>query len=154
MPWISFSDDLAKSRFSARELEVYNDTANAEYPEEGGGAEVPPDAPDRLPIIRDQILAEFRGAIMANTSVTYFGPAGTLPDFCIGPAAVLVRAAMCGLPPVPEGMTDPRRDEYNDAVKVRNSLRSLSASAFAEVEAAPAENPASSAVGGCPVYRF
>lgn len=154
MPWVPFTEDLAKSRFSAREVEVYNEIANSEYPEDGGDAELPPDAPDRLPIIRDQILAEFRGAIMANSAVTYFGPAGTLPDFCVGPAAVLVRAAMIGLPPVPEGMTDPRRTEYDDAVKTRNSLRSMNGSAFAEVEAAPAENPASSAVGGDPYLRF
>lgn len=154
MPWIEFTEDAAKSRFSARELQVYNEIANSEYPEDGGEAVVPVDAPERLPIIRDQILAEFRGSIMANTSVTFFGPAGTLPDFCIGPAAVLVRAAMIGLPPVEEGMTNPRRDEYNDAVKTRNLLRTMNASAFAEAEAPPAENPPSSAVGGDPFYRF
>ena len=154
MPWIPFTEDQAKSRFSARELQVYNEIANSEYPEEGGEAVVPPDAADRLPIIRDQILAEFRGKIMANPSVTYLGPAGTLPDWCIGPAAVLVRYAIIGIPPVPEGMTDPRRDEYNDAIKTRNSLSSLNASAFAEAEAPPATSPASSAVGGDPYLRF
>jgi hypothetical protein len=154
MPWIPFTPDHVNSRMSAREVGVYEETSLAEYPEEGGEAVVPDDAAARMPQLIAQILAEFRGKIMANPKVTFLGPAGTLPDFCIGPAAVLVRTAMIGLPPVPEGMTNPRRDEYNDAKALRDSLTSLPASAFAEAEAAPAENPASSAVGGDPYLRF
>jgi len=154
MPWIPFTDDHVKSRMSARELEVFEETAKSEYPEEGGEAVVPEDALDRLPLVRAQMLAEFRGLIMANPNVSFFGAAGTLPDFCIGAASVLTRTALIGLNPVPEGMTDPRRDEYNNAIKFRDSLSKMSASAFVETEAAPAVDPGSSVTGGDALLSF
>ncbi|HEX7262346.1 MAG TPA: hypothetical protein VF258_11070 [Luteolibacter sp.] len=55
------------------------------------------------------------------------GPAGTIPAFCVPWAIAIARVAMLGLNPVEEGRTDPRRDEYNDAIKGRDSLRSMPA---------------------------
>ena len=143
MPWIPFTEDHIKSRIASRELEVYEETAQSEYPEEGGDAVVPNDAVERLPSIVIQVLAQFRGAIRANPQATYIGPPGTLPDFCIASAAIFGRVALVGLNPVPEGMTDPRRDEYKNAEKFLESLSTMSPAAFLE-----ADTPSESSTGG------
>ena len=123
MPWVTFTEDDIKSRLAVRELDVYEDTAGKES--DGSPATVP-----RLPIIRAQVLAQVCGAIRSNPRVDALGPEGTMPDFCVAWAAVIARVALVGLSPVPEGMTDPRRDEYRDAVKGVESLRSMHPNAF------------------------
>lgn len=135
MNWIPFTADHVKARLAARELEVYEATAGAEYPEEGGVPAVPADAVERLPAIVTQVLAQFRGVIRGNPRVTYVGPPGTLPDFCIAAAAVLGRVALTGLNPVPEGMTDPRREEYRSAERFLEELGKMAGSAFLEGDA-------------------
>ena len=151
MPWAAFTADHVKARLAARELEVYEEAARREYPEGGGEAEVPADSPDRLTQIVAQVCDQFRGAIRANPLASTIGPAGTLPDFCIGHAAVVARVALVGMNPVPEGMTDPRRDEYREAKTFHEGLKAAPASQFAE------EPPASSAApcfGGNPLLDF
>lgn len=154
MPWIPFTADHVKSRLAARELETYEATAVSEYPEGGGEAELPAEPLDRLPLITEQVLARFRGVIRGNPRVTYLGPAGTLPDFCIESAAILGRVGLIGLNPVPEGMTDPRRDEYRNAEKFLESLRTMEPAAFLESETPAAAATTAPTYGGSPLLEF
>jgi hypothetical protein len=150
MSWTTFNAAVIKTRFSAREAQVYQQTAAKEYPEEGGGeAEVPdgqdPDA--RINAIAAQVLARFRGAILANPRLTYIGAEGTLPEFCHESAAIIGRVGVLGLNPVPEGMTDPRVKEYQDALAFLKSLSSMSPAVFLETPV-PSETPSTT----CPDY--
>jgi hypothetical protein len=120
--WITFTAADVKARLSARELAAYEETA----------AEGDEEAIDRMQVVVDQVLASFRGSIRANPNVTAMGEAGTLPDFCILHAAVLARHGLIGLNPVPEGMTDPRRDEVREANTFLKDLRTMSSQAFGE----------------------
>ena len=142
MSWVTFTADHVRARLAARELEVYQDTAT----EDAG------DTPEqRLDSIVAQVCDQFRGAIRMNPLVTAIGAAGTLPDFCIAHAAVVARVALVGMNPVPEGVTDPRRDEYREAMKFLGALKDAPASLFAEPE------PAASACegyGGKPQLDF
>lgn len=151
MPWVTFTADHVKARLAARELEVYEETARREYPEGGGEAIVPPGSPDRLTQIVEQVLGQFRGAILANPLVTTMGPEGTLPDSCIAHAAVVARVALVGMNPVPEGMTDPRREEYREAMRFLRELRSAPSSMFADPAPASASAPS---FGGNPMLDF
>ncbi|RYD83977.1 MAG: hypothetical protein EOP84_06785 [Verrucomicrobiaceae bacterium] len=151
MPWGAFTSAHVKARLAARELEVYEETARREYPEGGGEAAVPVGSPDRLTLIVAQVCDQFRGAIRANPLATTLGAAGTLPDFCIAHAAVVARVALVGMNPVPEGMTDPRRDEYREAMKFLEGLKSAPASLFDEV---PASSAGGSDFGGNPALCF
>lgn len=151
MPWITFSADHVKARLSSRELDVYEETATANNDDSDGNPTAP--STPRLPEIVDQVCNRFRGAIRANPLVTVMGDAGTLPDFCIYDAAVLARAALIGLNPVPEGMTDPRRDEVRAAEKALEALRTMNPKAFAD-DPAPAGSEASASYGGAPLLDF
>jgi len=123
MSWVNFTADHVRARLAAREMEVYQDTAT----EDAG------DTPEeRLDAIVAQVCDQFRGAIRMNPRVTAIGASGTLPDFCIAHAAVVARVALVGMNPVPEGMTDPRRDEYREAMKFLDSLKSAPSSLFDE----------------------
>ena len=146
MPWVTFTEDDIKSRLAVRELDVYEATAGEES--DGSPATVP-----RLPIIRAQVLAQVRGAVRSNPRVDALGPEGTMPDFCVAWAAVIARAALVGLSPVPEGMTDPRRDEYRDALKGLESLRSMHPNAFVVEDPSPVADTAPS-YGGNPLLDF
>jgi hypothetical protein len=75
-----------------------------------------------------------------------------MPDFCIAWAAVIARVALIGLNPIQEGMTDPRRDEYRDAAKGLESLRSMNAAAFALTD--PSAESASASHGGAALLDF
>lgn len=142
MSWVTFTADHVRARLAARELEVYQDTAT----EDAG------DTPEeRLAAIVTQVCDQFRGAIRMNPLVTTIGAAGTLPDFCIAHAAVVARVALVGMNPVPEGMTDPRRDEYREAMKFLERLKDAPVSLFAE--AAPAASSCAS-YGGNPLLDF
>ena len=151
MPWATFTPDHVKARLAVRELEVYEETARREYPEGGGESVVPDGSPDRLTLIVAQVCDQFRGAIRANPLATALGVAGTLPDFCIAHAAVVARVALVGMNPVPEGMTDPRRDEYREAMKFLEGLKSAPASLFEE---APASSAGCADFGGNPALCF
>lgn len=143
MPWVTFSADHVRARLAARELEVYQDVAT----EDAG------DTPEqRLESIATQVCDQFRGAIRMNPLVSAIGAAGTLPDFCIAHAAVVARVALVGMNPVPEGMTDPRRDEYREAMKFLESLKSAPASLFADAE--PATLSTGGSYGGSPLLDF
>lgn len=139
MPWIPFTADVIKTRAAAREFVIYQETAAKEWPEGGGDAEVPEgaDPDERINAIAGQVLARFRGMILANPKLTYVGPAGTLPEFCHEAAAIIGRVGLLGLNPVPEGMTDPRVKEYQDALAFLKSLSTMSPAVFAETETAP-----------------
>lgn len=142
MSWVTFTADHVRARLAARELEVYQDTATVDAG----------DTPEqRLDSIVAQVCDQFRGAIRMNPLVTAIGAAGTLPDFCIAHAAVVARVALVGMNPVPEGMTDPRRDEYREAMKFLERLKDAPVSLFAE--AAPAASSCAS-YGGNPLLDF
>jgi len=139
MPWTTFNAAVIKTRISARELAIYQETAVKEWPEGGGEAEVPDDAvaDERIDAIASQVLARFRGQILANSRLSYMGADGTLPDFCHEAAAIIGRVGLLGLNPVPEGMTDPRVKEYQDALAFLKSLSSLSPAVFLETPTPP-----------------
>lgn len=153
MPWVTFTEDDIKARLSARELSVYEETARAEFDETEGENRVPDDSPERLAAVHAQTLGQFRGAIRANPYVTALGPAGTLPDFCIAWAAIIARVGLIALNPVQEGVTDPRRDEYRDAVKGLESLRSMNAAAF-DLSDPSGSGSASASYGGSQLLDF
>lgn len=141
MSWVTFTADHVRARLAARELEVYQDTAT----EDAG------DTPEqRLDSIVAQVCDQFRGAIRMNPLVTSIGAAGALPDFCIAHAAVVARVALVGMNPVPEGMTDPRRDEYREAMKFLGSLKDAPAALFSD----PAPASCSDSFGGNPLLDF
>lgn len=116
MPWVTFTADHVKARLYDSEEEAYADVSG--------------DTIDRLAEIVIQTCAKFRGAIRSNPAVDSMGGEGTLPDFCIFDAAVIARTALIGLSPVTEGVTDPRRDEYNAAKKTLELLSTLNPKAF------------------------
>lgn len=145
MPWVTFTTDHVKARLAVRELETYEETATAEDDDTPG-------VEDRLPAILEQTLNQFRGKIRANPQVIELGPAGTLPDFCIAPAAIIARMALVGMNPIAEGMTDPRRDEYREAMKELNGLSSLNPNAFAVTD--PAGASMSASYGGSALLDF
>ena len=151
MSWITFSADHVKARMTVRELAVYESVSRAEYPEEGGEAEVPDDAPLRMPAIIEQVCNRFRGAIRSNPRVTLLGPAGTLPDFIIFSASVIARDSLIALPPVEEGMTNPRQKEHDAAEAEFKWLRTADPKVFVDDE-----DQASSGVayGGQPLLDF
>lgn len=153
MSWETFTVDHIKARMAVRELETYEEVSRAEHGDDFSGAAVPVVSPDRLTLIYSQTLAQFRGAIRANPQVTQMGAAGMLPDFCIAWAAIIARAALMGLPPVEQGMTDPRRDEYKDAVEGLKSLRSMHSGAFTDSDPV-AESSTAASYGGNDILDF
>jgi hypothetical protein len=148
--WIPFTVDHVKARLAVRELDVYESTARMEYPEGGGDAEIPSASEERLPQIVAMVLARFRGAIRSNPLVTSMGAEGTLPDFCIFDASVMARNALIGMPPVAEGMTDPRVKEQQAAEKALESLRTMRPTAFADDPVPTTEESLSDTYGGDP----
>lgn len=142
MSWQTFTEADVKARLSTLELETYESAARQNAEE------------DRLPVIVSQVLGQFRGAIRSNPHVTEFGPAGTLPDFCISWAAVLARTALIGLTPTTEGQTDPRREEHRDAVKGLEAVRTMNASAFALTDPTAPTATSDPAYGGAAILDF
>lgn len=147
MPWVYFTADHVKARLAVRELETYEETATAEDDDTPG-------IDQRLPGIVEMTLAQFRGKIRANPQVAELGPAGTLPDFCVAPASIIARIALIGMNPVAEGMTDPRRDEYRDAMKELEGLAALSPNAFALTDPSPPSSTAARSFGGSALLDF
>lgn len=142
MSWQTFTEDDVKARLATLEIDTYESAASQ-------GEE---DA--RLPVIVSQVLGQFRGAIRSNPQVTELGPDGTLPDFCIAWAAVIARVGLLGLTPVQEGMTDPRRDEYRDATKGLEALRSMNAAAFAITDPVSSGSTSTANYGGSALVEF
>ncbi len=141
MPWVTFTTDHVKARLYDSEEEAYANVAG--------------DAVDRLAEIVAQTCAKFRGAIRSNPLVDSMGAELTLPDFCIFDAAVIARTALIGLSPVTEGVTDPRRDEYNAAKKTLESLATMNPKAFGADPAESAESSTSAAsYGGAALLKF
>lgn len=136
---------------TATEIDAYEASSRQTWPEGDTAPSVPPGTPERLPIIAEQVLARFRGAILENPYVTEMGAAGTLPDFCIAEAAVIGRVAAIGLNPVPVGMTDPRRDEYNLAKDFLKALPTMKGGAFGS---APTPESAAATYGGSKLLDF
>ena len=142
MSWLPFTTADVTARLSTLELDTYESAASQ------GNED------DRLPKIVAQVIGQFRGAIRSNPQLVTLGPAGTLPDFCIAWAAVLCRVAMLGLTPVQEGTTDPRRDEYRDASKGLEALRTMHVNAFAIADPSPALASTAPSYGGAPLLDF
>lgn len=151
MPWILFTADHIRASLAVRELAIYEETAGLDF--EG----ILEDAPGaRIAAIAIRVADQFRGLIRSNPQVQAIGPAGTIPAFCLPWAIAIARVSMLGLSPVEEGRTDPRRDEYTDATKGRDSLATMHAAAFAltESEAAATTATMSASYGGSPLLVF
>lgn len=154
MSWETFTVDHIKARMAVRELETYEEVSRAEYGDDFSGAAVPVGSPDRLTLIHGQTLAQFRGAIRGNPQVTEMGAAGTLPDFCIAWAAIIARAALMGMPPVEQGVTDPRREEHKKALEGLESLRTMNPCAFATSDPVAESSTTAASYGGNDVLDF
>lgn len=139
MSWITFTADHVKARLYEDEHEAYDAVSGTDI--------------DRIAEIVTQTCNRFRGAIRSNPQVTSMGAAGTLPDFCIFDAAVIARTALLGLAPVQEGVTDPRRDEYNAAKKTLESLATMNPKAF-EDDPVEIEGSSEASYGGAPLLEF
>lgn len=131
MPWITFTAAHIKEGLAVRELAIYEETAAVDF--DGIIEEV---AGVRIAAIAARIADQFRGIIRANPLVSALGPEGTIPSFCLPWAIAIARVSILGLNPAEEGRTDPRRDEYTDAIKGRDSLKAMSANALAVVDTA------------------
>lgn len=145
MAWILFTETHVKDRMSARELDVYEAVSRAEYPDDGGPAEVPADAPLRMPGVIKQVCDRFRFSILSNPNVSALGPDGTLPEGLIYSAAVIARDSLIALPPTEEGMTNPRQKEHDAAEKELRDIRTAPAAPFAIETPSPIT---SSSIGG------
>lgn len=140
MPWTTFTSDHVKSRVSDDEIEVYESVANS-----GVGD-------TKLPAIISQVCDLFRGACLSNPNLTFLGPAGTIPDFCVFHAATKAVNALLGLPPVAEGMTSPRRDAERAADDFLKIIKEMNSKAFEETPAtSETSNPSS---GGSALLEF
>lgn len=139
MSWIIFTADHVKARLYEDEHEAYDAVSGTDI--------------DRMAEIVTQTCNRFRGAIRGNPQVTSMGAAGTLPDFCIFDAAVIARTALLGLAPVTEGVTDPRRDEYNAAKKTLESLPTMNPKAF-EDDPVTIEGSSEASYGGADLLDF
>lgn len=152
MPWVTFTAEDIRDGLAVREVSIYEEVAALGFDgvaEEGSG--------DRIDRIAERTVDQFRGIISANPQVTSLGPVGTIPAFCVPWAIAIARVSMFGLNPVEEGRTDSRRDEYNDATKGRDSLKSMNAAALAidEPTTPTATGAASSGFyGGVPLVDF
>ena len=140
MSWITFTAAHVKARLYEDEHDAYDAVSGTDI--------------DRVAEIVTQTCNRFRGAIRANPQVTSMGPAGTLPDFCIFDAAVIARTALLGLAPVTEGVTDPRRDEYNAAKKTLEELPKMNPKAFEDDPAAATGAESIASYGGSPIMDF
>lgn len=143
MPWVILAELDVKSRIYDAEDEVFVDAAG--------------ESQNRLPPIITQIVAKIRGNIAANPQVTALGAVETIPDFIVADACVLCRAALLGLPPVEIGVTDPRREEYRNAVKAVEDLKTMNPKAFAITESIAEQNSEQSsaaAYGGAALLDF
>lgn len=150
MPWVTFTADHVKEGLAVREIAIYEETAAVDF--NGVSAE---SSGARIAAIATRIADQFRGIISANPLVTELGPAGTIPSFCLPWAIAIARVSMLGLNPVEEGRTDPRRDEYTDAIKGRDSLSSMNVAAFALTDPeAAASTEYSASYGGSALLEF
>lgn len=136
MLWRTLTPQDVKDRMADDEVDTYQETAAGE------------DAPDRMPKIIDQVVERFRGAIRANPQVSAIGPDGTIPKFLIFSAAVIARAALIGMPPTREGVTDPRTKENNIAEDELKAVRTMNGAAFALYENPPETSTSFCAFGG------
>lgn len=139
MSWITFTADHVKARLYEDEHVAYDAVSGTDI--------------DRLAEIVTQTCNRFRGAIRSNPQVTSMGAADTLPDFCIFDAAVIARTALLGLAPVTEGVTDPRKQEYDAAMKTLESLATMNPKAFEDDPLADT-GASSASYGGCPIMNF
>lgn len=149
MPWVTFTATDIRDGLARREVQIYEETAEKD---EDGNAEYSPE--ERIERIASRLVAQFRGLILANDKVTALGPEGTIPAFCVAWAIAIARVSMLGLNPVEEGRTDPRRDEYNDATKGRDSLKTMPAAAFAIDEPTSPTASACGSYGGDKLLDF
>lgn len=140
MPWVPFTSADIKAHLLDTEVELYDDLAND------------PVGESKLPAIVAHVVARVRGACLANPNLPYLGPEGTIPDFCVYHAAVQARHALISLLPVPEGYSDPRRDEKKSADDFLTSMKEMQPRAFlAEQAVVPASAPS---FGGKPLLDF
>jgi len=148
MPWVTFTGSDIRDGMAVREIQIYEETAGQSF-----GGEIAEGVAPRIERIASRVVDQFRGAILSNPLVTVLGAAGTIPAFCVPWAIAIARTTMLGLNPVEEGRTDPRRDEYTDAIKGRDALKSMPAAVFATED--PTESTSSYAsYGGAALLDF
>lgn len=140
MPWVTLTVDHVKSRVSDDEIEVYEQISNSEEGE------------TKLGSIIFQVASMIRGACLSNARLTFLGPAGTIPEFCIYHASAMARNALLGVPPVADGFTNPRRDEQKAAEDFVKSLKDMHPAAFEQEPVAATDSAAS--YGGDPLIQF
>jgi hypothetical protein len=150
VPWLPLTPDHVTARLAARELATLQSVATREYDDEDGNEVAPTTLEDRLGAIIEQTVERIRGAILSNPRVLELGPAGTIPSFCVWAAAIIARTALLSLPPVEEGMTDPRRDESRAAEKEIETLRTMDPKAFALVD----DEASTATFGGAALLDF
>jgi len=149
MPWVTFTAADIRDGLSVREIAIYEESAGMEF--DGTNAET---TGARIEAIASRTCENFRGIIRANPLVSAMGPSGTLPAFCIPWAIAIARVSLLGLSPAVEGSTNPRRDEYNDAIKGRDSLRTANVNAFAITDPEAVTASSFPAYGGRPLLQF
>lgn len=137
MPWETFTADHVIARLYEDEAEAYRQVSGDDHV-------------DRLEEVVKQTCNKVRGAILSNPQVTLLGEAGTIPSFFVFDAAVIARTALIGLSPVQEGVTDPRRDEYQNAMTAFRKLEHMNPKAFS-LEASASSSPG---YGGDPKLDF
>lgn len=150
MSWITFTADHIKEGLAVRELAIYEEAAGVDF---DGVTAV--DSGVRIAAVAARVCEQFRGIIRSNPMVKELGPDGTIPSFCLPWAIAIARVSMLGLNPVEEGRTDPRRDEYQDAIKGRDSLAKMNIAALAVSDPEPVEPTTSTAsCGGSSLLEF
>jgi len=137
MPWVPFTSTDVRSRLYDAEDETWD---------AAGG--------DKIEAIVAQTIAKVRGAVRANSMVDSMGAAGTIPDFFVGDAAVIARAALLGLPPVVEGVTDPRKTEYDKAMEALKALTTMNPKAFADDPSPSSSESSTASYGGDSKLEF
>lgn len=151
MPWVTFTAADIRDGLAVREIAIYEQTAGKDFDgvvEEGNQ--------NRIDRIASRTVEQFRGIIASNPSVASLGPEGTIPAFCLTWAIAIARNSLMSLNPVEEGKTDPRREEYLEAIKGRDSLAKLQAIAFAVVDTPTptAISESFASYGGNPFINF
>jgi phage gp36-like protein len=127
MSWITLTPDDILLRLAGAEKAAYTTAALA-----GGQS-------DPLPEILEQVTDEVRGYIAACASNT-LGPAGTLPPRLRLAALDIARYRL--VTRLPNRLTDERKEEYRNAIKL---LESVASCKFA------VEDPAGDATSGAQV---
>lgn len=104
MPWITLNADAGADRLTETEARVYRER----FLKTG--------APDPLPEIQANAVAEIRGNVANWHQNTLDTEDGTIPSNLIETARAIIRYRLLSRLPVESLITDARRSEYKDAL--------------------------------------